>query len=95
MPIEFRFYQERYNTDFEYYTGNESIYAKFAYSSLEDLKKHWNDLITGNDHWYEGETYSAWIGDEIVCGGALDPGDIVYIEQEYNRIVGGNSNDKH
>ena len=79
--IELRFYRERYNTDMDYYLGDEDIYCKLYFRSFDELKEKWNSIIGAHDHWLEGETYSAW--DEngnVLCGGAFDPGDINYIK---------------
>ena len=86
MVIRLRFYRERHNMDEAYYTGTEDIYKKIKLNDLNDLKLCWNALM----HDYEGETYSAWVGertcDDLLCGGAFDPGDIKYIEQAYNDL---------
>lgn len=85
MKIHLRFYRERYNMDVDYYTGDEDIYRKVKLDDLDDLKRCWNALL----HDYEGETYSAWLGrrscDDLLCGGAFDPGDIDIIEEEYKK----------
>ena len=82
MTIHLRFYRERYNMDDAYYTGNEDIYKRVKLKDLDDLKWCWEALL----HDYEGETYSAWLENgEMLCGGAFDPGDIDFIEEEYNK----------
>lgn len=84
MKIEFRFYRERYNMNRDYYSGDEDIYCRLYFLDLDDLKSKWKGLFNDNDHWLEGETYSAWSEDgKILCGGAFDPGDIYYIEEAY------------
>lgn len=88
MEIRLRFYNERYNMDDAYYTGDEDIYARVKLDDLDDLKRCWNALI----HDYEGETYSAWYGritaGRVLSGGAFDPGDIDYIEEAYRKYEG-------
>ncbi len=90
MEIRIRFYRERYNTDPDYYSGNEDIYKRIKFNDLNDLKRCWGALM----HKYEGETYSLWIGKELVCGGAFDPGDLQYIEPAYNDILRRTANDE-
>lgn len=89
MAIRLRFYRQRYNMDYDYYTGDEDIYKRVKLDDLDDLKLCWPALI----HDYEGETYSAWAGqkscDYFLCGGALDPGDIDCIRNEFGKIKEG------
>lgn len=88
MEIRLRFYNERYNMDRNYYTGDEDVYARVKLDDLDDLKRCWNALL----HDYEGETYSAWYGRfasrHILCGGAFDPNDINDIEEAYRGYEG-------
>jgi len=83
MEIRLRFYRERYNMDPEYYQGDDDIYKRFKLNDLDDLRRCWDAILSG----YEGETYSAWVGKECVCGGAFDPGDLQYIAPAYNDIM--------
>ena len=83
MEIRLRFYRERYNIDPDYYGGDEDIYKRVKLNDLDDLKWCWKALM----HNYEGETYSAWVKGECVCGGAFDPTDIESIELAYNDII--------
>ena len=80
--IELRFYRERYNMDRDYYLGDDDIYCRLYFRDLDELKSHWKELFDANGNWLlAGETYSAWGGeDDVLCGGAFDPGDIDYIE---------------
>lgn len=82
--IELRFFRERYNMDPDYYEGNRDVYARFYFKSIGELKEHWKELMESNHHWFEGETYSAWCGKDILCGGAFDPDDIQIIEENLN-----------
>lgn len=84
MGIELRFYRERYEMDDAYYAGTEDIYCRLYFRGIGELKELWETLMSAQDHWFEGETYSAWREDgKFLCGGAFDPGDIDYIESEY------------
>lgn len=83
MEIRLRFYHERYNMDPAYYTGNEDIAHRHLFVGIDDLKRCWKALLS----MYEGDTYSARVGKEIVSGGAFDPGDIDTIEENYNNIM--------
>ena len=85
MEIELRFYRERYNMDEAYYTGTEGVYAVHHYKDIDELHDCWASLM----RFMEGETYSAWLGEFLLCGGAFDPGDFDYIEAAYVRY-GGN-----
>lgn len=84
MGIELRFYRQRYNMDSDYYTGKKGIYLTLYFPNLEALQDEWDNLFDKpcQGHWLEGETYSAW-GDDgnLLCGGAFDPGDIEFIEE--------------
>ena len=82
MALHLWLYHERYNTDPDYYSGDEDIYKRVTFSDLDDLVRCWSAII----HDYEGETYSLW--DDVphrkytrVCGGALDPDDIEIIKE--------------
>ena len=80
--IELRFYRERYNMDDAYYTGEDDVYCRLYFKTLNELKLKWDGLMEAHNHWLEGETYSAWDENGIfLCGGAFDPGDIDYIEE--------------
>lgn len=83
MEIRLRFYRERFNTNPDYYMGDEDIYKRIKLDDLDDLKRCWKPIL----YTYEGETYSAWVGKECVCGGAFDPSDLQYIEPAYNDIM--------
>ena len=87
MAIRLRFYRERYNMDESYYTGDEDVYKKIKLQDIDDLKLCWDALM----HDYEGETYSAWVGnrscDHLLCGGAFDPGDFEYIAEGYRKYA--------
>ena len=75
--------------DPDYYMGTDDVYAKFFFNDIAELRQHWNDLIYGNGHWFEGETYSIWLCGEknmILCGGAFDQDDIESIEQALGGI---------
>ena len=87
MPIELRFYRQRYNMDQSYYTGTEDVYETHYYPDIEVLHDSWASLM----RFFEGETYSAWLNDVLLCGGAFDPGDYYFIEEAYIRY-GGNRN---
>ena len=87
MEIELRFYQERYNMDPSYYSGTDGVYERHYYPDLESLHDCWASLM----RFMEGETYSAWMGDRMLCGGAFDPGDYDYIEAAYVRYGGKNA----
>ena len=69
--------------DPDYYKGDEDIYRRVRLNDLNDLMRCWDALMYA----LEGETYSAWVGKECVCGGAFDPGDLQYIAPAYNDIV--------
>ena len=79
--IELRFYRERYNMDDEYYTGDDDIYCRLYFKTLNELTLKWDGLFEAENHWLEGETYSAWHEGKFVCGGSFDPGDISYIKE--------------
>ena len=85
FPIEIRFYRRKEDIDSDYYTGNQDIYAVFYFESFDELDRHWNDLIYGNGHWFEGETYSAWIGERCLCGGKFDTKVYQVINSAYHR----------
>jgi len=87
MVIELRLYKERYNMDPSYYSGTECVYETRVYPDIDALHDDWASMM----RFYEGETYSAWIEDRMVCGGALDPGDYDYIEAAYIRYGGENA----
>lgn len=87
MGIELRFYRERYNTYYDYYTGTDDIYCRLYFTDFDELNEKWDELMSAHGHYLEGETYSAWDENgKILCGGAFDPGDIDYIKEEYERI---------
>ena len=71
---EIKIYNERYNMDVDYYTGNKDIKKSIWCDTPENLINTMYDLLETE----EGETYSVWdhtIGD-IIVGGAFDPNDI-------------------
>ena len=83
MPIELRFFRERYNMDEDYYAGNDDVYCRLYFKTINELKLKWQGLFEAENRLLEGETYSAWYDDYMLCGGAFDPSDIEYIEASY------------
>lgn len=84
--IQLRFYRDRYNMDDRYYTGDDDIYCVLYFKTLNELRMKWHGLFEAENHWLEGETYSAWRNDgALLCGGAFDPGDIEYIVENYEQ----------
>lgn len=81
--IELRFFRDRYNTDSDYYLSNRDVYCRLYFKNIDELKSQWKALFRAEKHFLEGETYSAWQGKNVLCGGAFDPGDIEYIEEAY------------
>ena len=88
MSIELRFYRQRYNMDRDYYTGDKGVYLMLFFPNEESLAKEWKKMfrtdVPYEDHWLEGETYSAWDDeDNLLCGGAFDPSDLALIIPDY------------
>lgn len=75
--ITLRFYRERYNMDEDYYTGDKDIYAMIKYPRFFELQSDWKWLLEK----FAGETYSCWLEDKLLCGGAFDPDDLAYIDE--------------
>lgn len=71
---EIRIYNERYNMDVNYYTGNNDIKKSIWCDTPENLIDTMYDLLETE----EGETYSVWdhTTEDIIIGGAFDPNDI-------------------
>ena len=80
MNIELRFFRKRYCMDMNYYTGDKDVYCRLYFRSIKELREKWKHLFEAEDYVLEGETYSAWAGNEMLCGGAFDPDDIDFIE---------------
>lgn len=88
MGIELRFYRQRYNMSRDYYTGDKGVYLTLYFPNEESLAKEWKKMfrtdVPYEGHWLEGETYSAWDDeDNLLCGGAFDPDDLVLIIPDY------------
>ena len=86
MVIELRLYKERYNMDPSYYSGADGVYETRIYPDIDALHDDWASMM----RFYEGETHSAWLDGQRLCGGALDPGDYEFIEASYIRYGGKN-----
>lgn len=78
---EIRIYNERYNVDRNYYTGNEDIKKSVWCDTPTNLVDKWYELLKTE----EGETYSVWdhTVNDIIVGGAFDPNDIDWINDYY------------
>lgn len=78
---EIRIYNERFNIDQDYYTGNEDIKLSVWCGTPEELKEKWEELLDEN----EGETYSIWDHtiNDIIVGGAYDPNDYEIIDEYF------------
>lgn len=79
---EIRFYNERYNMDFDYYTGNDDIKKSVWCDTPTKLKDTLWELLKTE----EGETYSVWdhTTEDIIIGGAFDPNDIDSVEYYFS-----------
>lgn len=74
---EIRIFNERYNVDYSYYSGDKDIKYQFSCDSPEVLFLECKKLIKQ----YEGDTYCIWNHSEkeIIVGGAFDPSDLSII----------------
>ena len=78
---EIRIYNERFNMDPNYYTGNEDIKLSVWCGIPKELKRKWEELLDEN----EGETYSICdhTANDIIVGGAYDPSDYEIIDEYF------------
>lgn len=75
--FEIRVYYQRYNMDYDYYSGDKCIKRRWKAKTKEELISKWKQHLKD----FEGDTYSVWVGDEMILGGAYDPDDIDCIEE--------------
>ena len=77
--LEIRVYYQRNNMDPDYYTGEDEIRHRWKAKTPEELLLKWEAHLGK----YEGETYSVWDGNNLVVGGAYDPGDDKFIRDYF------------
>ena len=71
VKYEIRVYYQRYNMDWDYYSGTKGIRRRWKAKSPEELLRKMRLHFEEN----EGETYSVCADDEMIIGGAWDGND--------------------
>lgn len=79
--FEIRIFNERFNVEYDYCTGNEDVCLSVKVDTSEELYAKWEELIKE----YEGDSYAVWDhkNKQTIVWGAYDPNDWQILDEYF------------